>query len=191
MLSAENITIERGASALVCDVTFTVSGGDCIWVRGANGIGKTSLLRTLAGLSLPSLGTVRRTKPCAFLGHNDSLKPDMNVREMINFWRQIYGSGDVDAAMRNAGIHEQAAVKCENLSAGQKRRASFARLLLCQAPLWILDEPAAPLDAPGRALINTLMDRHISAGGAVIIASHRAPEKIGGRTRILSLKAPQ
>jgi len=184
-LTAEKLTCVRGERTLFEGLSFRVSAGQALAVEGANGAGKTSLLRLIAGFLAPAAGRLivktvagesddaeERGKAIGWLGHQDGLKPQLTVREQLDFFAQLYrGSADADLLER-VGLARQADLPCRYLSAGQRRRLALARLLASGRPLWLLDEPFAALDVAGQDLVARLMALHCGAGGMVIAATH-------------------
>lgn len=161
------------------DLAFTVGSGGFLAVTGANGSGKSSLLRILAGLLRPAGGgfTIagrQNDEPVVhYLGHVDALKPTLTLRETLALWAALYGAGgDPAAAAGHVGLDHALGLPVGVLSAGQRRRAGLARLLIAPRPLWLLDEPASALDRDGEALLASLLAQHRSAGGIVIAALH-------------------
>jgi heme exporter protein A len=184
-LTAEKLACARGERRLFDGLSFTVRAGQALAVEGANGAGKTSLLRLLAGFLTPVSGRVvvkdaegettdaeLRGKRVGWLGHHDGLKPQLTVREQLDFYAALYGAPADAAVLDQVGLSRQADLPCRYLSAGQRRRLALARLLVSQRPLWLLDEPFAALDAAGQALVAQLMARHCGQGGIVIAATH-------------------
>ena len=149
---------------------------------GPNGAGKSSLLRILAGLLRPQTGSLHFDGPgedsfAHYLGHADALKPGLTLRETLHFWAMLYGAGELDeiaAAAEIVGLGHALDLPTGVLSAGQRRRAGLARLLVAPRPLWLLDEPAASLDSDGEALVAQLMRDHVDAGGLIVAATHQA-----------------
>ena len=184
-LTAEKLTCTRGERTLFEQLSFRVSAGQALAVEGANGAGKTSLLRILAGFLSQAGGRIllkteqtesddaeERGKLVGWLGHQDGLKPQLTVREQFTFFASLY-RGDTDpAVLAQVGLQRQADLPCRYLSAGQRRRLALARLLASKRPLWLLDEPFAALDAAGQALVAHLMARHCGEGGIIIAATH-------------------
>jgi len=177
-LSLDSITVQRGGHDLISDLSLTLSGPKLLWVAGGNGIGKTSLLRTCAGLSRPAAGTVswmiadsQSTAPdvIAFLPSDSYAKAGMTALEEAKFW---------GASLDSTNLGPHALTGTEKLSTGQKKRLSFAKLIAEEKPIWILDEPLAGLDADGRELIAQHLNAHVKSGGLAIVASH-APIPIG------------
>jgi heme exporter protein A len=184
-LTAENLACARGDRTLFEGLNFRVTAGQALAVEGANGVGKTSLLRLIAGYLAPVTGRIvvkiegrenddaeERGKSIGWLGHQDGLKPQLSVREQLDFFSSLYGRKADGAVLKQVGLARQADLPCRYLSAGQKRRLGLARLLAGKRPLWLLDEPFAALDAAGQALVAHLMARHCGDGGIIIAATH-------------------
>ncbi|MCB2115534.1 MAG: heme ABC exporter ATP-binding protein CcmA [Rhodobacteraceae bacterium] len=173
LLTTERLAIARGGLRILEGLSLAVAPGQALVLRGPNGIGKTTLLRTLAGLQPPALGAV--TLPpegAAYAGHADGLKATLTVTENLRFWAAVYGQTDIGAAiaaMNLAGLTDRPA---QNLSAGQKRRLGLARLLVTGRRLWLLDEPTVSLDAASVALFAEAVRTHLAAGGAALMATH-------------------
>lgn len=168
----DNVSIERGGKSLISDLSLELSGPRLLWVVGGNGIGKTSLLRTCAGLSRSSGGTVqwsiddeRVNAPdiVSFLPSDSYAKPGLLADEDAAFW---------NADLETAYISRHGRTLTQNLSTGQAKRLSFAKLLAHEKPIWILDEPLAGLDDDGRDLIARHLQTHVNSGGLALVASH-------------------
>ena len=184
-LTAEKLTCVRGERRLFDSLNFRVRAGQALAVEGANGAGKTSLLRLIAGFLAPASGRLvvkisdresddaeERGKLVGWLGHQDGLKPQLTVAEQLDFFAALY-RGKADAAvLEQVGLARQADLPCRYLSAGQRRRLALARLLVSRRPLWLLDEPFAALDTSGQALVAHLMALHCGEGGIIIAATH-------------------
>ena len=185
-LTAENLACARGDRTLFGGLSFHVSAGQALAVEGANGAGKTSLLRLIAGFLAPRAGRLllksgagesedaeERGRAVGWLGHQDGLKPQLTVIEQLAFFARLYrGDGDASAVLNEVGLTRQKDFPCRFLSAGQRRRLALARLVLAMRPLWLLDEPFAALDSDGQALMTRLMGRHCAGGGILISATH-------------------
>lgn len=168
------------------DVSLRVNAGELLTVEGANGAGKTSLLRLLAGFLKPEAGNIRlnngdvaitdaeeRGKFIGWLGHHDAVKPQLTVAENLRFFADLYGAREtVAAALESVGLARAAALPGQYLSAGQKKRLALARLSVVARPLWLLDEPLAALDEAGRKLAAALIAAHCAKGGIAIAATH-------------------
>jgi heme exporter protein A len=198
MLDAAELECERGTRTLFRNVSFTVIAGELLRVAGANGSGKTSLLRILCGLAAPSAGEVRwKGEPIAtlredyarelvYIGHAPAVKDDLTPRENLAIACRLSGRAVPDAqlgeALERLRVPE---LPVRKLSQGQRRRAALARLLVSEAPLWLLDEPYSALDVQGVAALNERIGRHTAAGGAVVYTTH---QEAGIRsTRVIDL----
>ncbi|MEI7790020.1 MAG: heme ABC exporter ATP-binding protein CcmA [Alphaproteobacteria bacterium] len=184
-LTAERLACARGDRKLFENLSFRVRAGQALAVEGANGSGKTSLLRLIAGFLPPAAGRLivqdasgdsddaeERGKKIGWLGHHDGLKPQLTVQEQLTFWAALYRGTVNTGALAQVGLARQADLPCRYLSAGQKRRLALARLLMSNRPLWLLDEPFAALDTAGQALMAQLMALHCGQGGIIIAATH-------------------
>jgi heme exporter protein A len=184
-LTAEKLACARGERRLFDGLSFRVKAGQALAVEGANGAGKTSLLRLIAGFLAPAGGRIlvktaagesddaeERGRLVGWLGHLDGLKPQLTVREQLVFYARLYGRPLDDAVLDRVGLARQAELPCRYLSAGQRRRLALARLLVSRRSLWLLDEPFAALDTSGQALVAQLMARHCGEGGIIIAATH-------------------
>ncbi len=200
-LKVENLSITRGNNLLFENFSLTVEPCNLLWVCGDNGIGKTSLLKCLAGLLRPTAGSVLwddrppvtvQYRNVAYQGHQDCLKSTLTVQENLLYWRACYGStANIADMLERFNLSQLSTSKAVSLSAGQARRLSLARLQIKSAPLWILDEPGACMDKTGTTLINTLIGEQLKVGGAVIVASHGEPENLHTQTRILRFSGAQ
>jgi heme exporter protein A len=184
-LTAANLACARGDRTLFDGLNFRVSAGQALAVEGPNGAGKTSLLRMIAGFLAPAAGRIvvksdgrenddaeERGKSVGWLGHLDGLKPQLSVREQLDFFSSLYGRKTDSTVLEQVGLARQADLPCRYLSAGQRRRLGLARLLASARPLWLLDEPFAALDVSGQQLVAHLMARHCGDGGIIIAATH-------------------
>jgi heme exporter protein A len=199
-LTVNDLAVSRGSNRLIDGLSISIAPGDIVWVSGHNGSGKTSLLKSLAGLIRPDSGQISwiptdantHRNHIAFQGHNDGHKPNLTVAENLEFWRDVLGTElDTDVILNNVELTDLKTLKAKNLSAGQSRRLAFARLLVSDAPLWILDEPTAALDKSGRDLLYRLLEHHLAKSGSAILASHAKPGRIGKNARHLTLKASE
>lgn len=210
MISVSTLTVSRGERVLFRDLSFDLAPGEALALTGANGAGKTTLLRTLAGFVRPDAGTVRfsgegpaeettaasadkteagETAPSGrgawihWLGHLDGLKGARRARDELTFHARWAGA-DADgiaAAIDVLALAPLLDLEVRKLSAGQRRRLAFARLVAAPRPLWLLDEPFAPLDARWRAALGLLMQAHLDKGGGLIAAVHD-PLPVAART---------
>ena len=186
-LEVRGLSIVRGGRALIAGFDLALAAGEAVALTGANGSGKTSLLRAVAGLLRPAAGVVAfhgaqgaldpdeaRTGALHLLGHHDGLRLGRTAGEELAFWARWQGGGaaDLDRAVRAFDLAALLPLEVRRLSAGQRRRVSLARLLAAPRPLWLLDEPLAPLDAPMRARFGGLLADHLAGGGLVLAAVH-------------------
>jgi heme exporter protein A len=184
-LVGSNLRCVRGNRAVFSELGLEVLAGEALAVTGANGTGKSSLLRLLAGLVRLAEGRIALeggnadltvAEQAHYLGHLDPLKPSLSVAENLQFWNDFLGSSATATAgapaLAAVGLGELAALPAAYLSAGQRRRLSLARLVSVHRPVWLLDEPTSVLDAKGRALLTDLMRDHLASGGIIVAASH-------------------
>jgi heme exporter protein A len=172
---------------------FEASSGEALAIIGANGSGKTSLLRMIAGLLAIADGSIgleggetELTLPeqAHYLGHRDALKPALSVIENLAFWRDFLGGEPSEDGLKQSlsavGLDHAVHLPAAYLSAGQRRRLSVARLLTVRRPIWLLDEPTNALDVAGQSLFAGLMTDHLVRGGLIVAATH-APLGIAAR----------
>ena len=190
MLEARDLEATRGGATLFRGLAFTLRPGALLRVSGANGSGKTSLLRVLCGLSQPNAGQVRWNgesiralgeeyrKQLAYVGHANALKDDLTVTENLEAICALAGldaaPARVQAAIGQFGLAGRERLPVKLLSQGQRRRAALARLALSEAaPLWILDEPFAALDADAVERVQSAAGEHLSRGGMIVLTTHQ------------------
>lgn len=175
MISVTDLTLERYFEPVFLPVSFSLQAGDLMLVTGDNGCGKTTLIRILAGVLQPSQGRIEWSDGGrVYVGHMLAVKDDLTVTENINFMRRFIGSGAASTAeiVERVGLRRVAEQPARTLSAGQRKRTALARLLLDDAPLWLLDEPYSNLDRQGMAMLDTLLHAHLERGGACALATH-------------------
>lgn len=201
-LEARGLECIKGERLLFRGLELSLAGGRLLQVEGANGSGKTSLLRILAGLARPTAGQVlwngldideHRAHYHArmlYLGHLNGIKSELTAEENLRFALRLSRrpSGlSVDEALERVGLYEQAELPARVLSMGQRRRVALARLLLVKAPLWILDEPLNGLDRQGTALVAELLAEHVARGGMAIVSTH-LPLALAGQVPVDHLR---
>jgi heme exporter protein A len=179
-VEARDLACRRGGRLVFAGLSFRLRAGEGLAVTGPNGSGKSSLLRLLAGLLRAEAGELRiagagEEAVVHYFGHAEGLKPALTLAETLQGWAALYG-GDRRAVGRAAeavGLGHALPLPVGVLSAGQRRRAGLARLLIAPRPFWLLDEPTAALDSGGEAMLGRLMEEHLAAGGLIIAATHQ------------------
>ena len=188
-LAVDGLACERGGRLLFAEFSLVLEPGQGLTLTGANGAGKTSLLRILAGLLPPAAGTIALTGGDAeamlpeqshFIGPREALKAPLTAAEHVIFWGHLFGdaaaradpAGFAGRVLERAGLAGLAATPAGHLSSGQRRRLALARLDAGARPLWLLDEPFNALDARARDHITARLDAHLAAGGIAIVATH-------------------
>ena len=180
-LSAADLACRRGDRLLFARLSFALESGAALQLAGSNGIGKSSLIRILAGLHAPFAGSVNREGAIALLDERPALDPHLPLGRALGFWQGIDGAANNDAT--RLGLSDLMDVPVRYLSTGQKKRAALTRLIGQKAPIWLLDEPLNGLDTKGVALVEELAAEHCRAGGIAVIASHQ-PFALPGMQRI-------
>jgi len=179
VLILQRVAQSRGGRPLFDGVDLALHPGQLLWVQGANGSGKTSLLRLICGLSAPRAGRVHVAQALLYIGHRPGLKDVLSVIEQLRSSAALAGrpcsEGEALAALAPVGLDEAAGLRLAQLSEGQRRRAALAQLWLPRAPrLWVLDEPLAALDTAMADRLAQRLDRHADEGGSVVFTSHQA-----------------
>jgi heme exporter protein A len=169
LLSLKDVTLRRGGRLLFERLSLTLEAGEALQLRGPNGSGKSSLLRLAAGLLRAEHGTVECSTP-ALADENLALDRELSLRTALGLWAPYAA---VDRALDIMGIADLAKIPVRFLSTGQARKASLARLLASEAPLWLLDEPVNGLDVDGSERLAQAIESHRRNGGTVVAASHQ------------------
>lgn len=187
-LQVTDLTLSRGERTLFRDLSLHLRAGEAVALTGANGAGKTSLLRAVAGFIRPDQGGVSfedaagdiiepdmaRGRDLHLLGHLDGLKGHRTARDELAFQTRWLGGADADVAEAadRLGLEPLLDLEVRRLSAGQRRRLALARLIAAPRSLWLLDEPLSPLDARWRQAAGELMQAHLDGGGMILAAVH-------------------
>jgi len=189
LLVAENLVLSRGGRTVIDGLSLRLGDGEALLLTGANGTGKTTLLRALAGFLSPAAGEIRIENEnddrelgelCHFVGHLDGIKPHLTVAENLDFWAAFLdcdasqNDGDrLAGALNKFELAALADIPAGYLSAGQKRRLALSRLAAAHRPLWLLDEPTVSLDTASVALLVDAVNAHRADGGITIAATHQ------------------
>lgn len=201
LLSATELRLYRGERCLFEDLGFALGPGEMLLVEGANGSGKTSLLRAIAGLLPLDAGAVywrgqptlqNRQALCdemSWLSHRLGLKYDLTLVENLRFDARLRGTAwnKSDEVLTRLGLTGLERLPLRALSAGQQRRVALARLLLSASRLWLMDEPFTNLDTAGQSLVRDIIERKLKSGGLCVVATHHAIE-ISAPTRRIRLR---
>ena len=182
-LHANDVSLERGGRLIIQNLSFSVSSGHALVLKGANGAGKTSLLRAVAGFLPLSGGALELDggdpeadigSQAHFIGHQNANKSSMTVFENLEFWCGFNGgaANRIGAALDAFDLQRLAQISASYLSAGQRRRLGLARLLVAERPLWLLDEPTTALDAASQSALIGVCNDHLAGGGLIVAATH-------------------
>ncbi len=187
-LSLENLCINRASNQIIDGFACSLANGEALVITGPNGVGKSTLLRAIAGLLAISFGTIHLEldtgetldgqyvrEYCHYLGHKNGLKPSLTAAENLRFWQQFCGNPVFSSgkALDKVGLNHVLDTPIGYLSAGQKRRVAIARLLVARKPIWILDEPTTGLDDNSAKLFSDIANGHCKSGGILIAATHQ------------------
>jgi heme exporter protein A len=188
MLEVTNLGCVRGHRVLFSDINFAIKPGTLLQLRGANGSGKTSLLRIVCGLMAPETGVVRwegakirsvgeeYSRSLAYLGHRNGIKEELSSLENLHISAGLAGFDlsreKAQEALKQVGLSGRENLPVRFLSEGQRRRSALARLVACTTKFWVLDEVLASLDTAAVQLVESLIEGHLSNGGLAIVATH-------------------
>jgi len=199
LLSANDLCLVRGDRCLFRSLNFALNPGELMFVGGANGSGKTSLLRGIAGLLDFATGHVtwdgRKIlddyqlfrSEVVWLSHRVGFKDELNLIENLQFESALRASSMDKSApvIERLGLARLTDLPFRYLSAGQQRRVALARMLLAKARLWLMDEPFTNLDKAGQGLVAELIAEHVGSGGLCIAASHQTVEIAAPTIRVM------
>ena len=172
-LTAQGIACRRGDRLLFRGLSFAMQSGEALHLTGANGTGKTTLIRVLAGLTTPYAGEVTRAGALGLLDERPALDPDLPLGKALAFWHRIDGCSDPSGALAVLGLEPLLEVPVRYLSTGQRKRAGLAALMGRGVPIWLLDEPLSGLDMAAIEQVTALIQAHVDEGGIALIASHQ------------------
>ena len=200
LLRGQELAVWRGERCLFEQLSFALGAAQLALLVGANGSGKTTLLRILAGLALPTAGSVtwkevavtelaaEERAEVAYRGHLEALKRDLTVAENLEFHTALWGREPAfEGLLEELKLDKVAHMRARYLSAGQRRRVALAMLKLSGAKLWLLDEPTTNLDSEGRALLVEWTRRHLAEGGLAVVATHQPDEFAAPGTLVIEL----
>lgn len=186
MFTCENLAVKRNNKLIVSRLGFSLLDGACLIIKGHNGSGKTSVLKTLATIIKPQIGKTYlnsfdiedvKDEYCylvEYIGHEETLDEELSIIENLSLWAEIYNTNMiVPAAIRTFGLEEIADSQIKNLSQGTKRKVLFSKLLLSHAHIWLLDEPLVNLDNLGVETLHSIIAAKCSQGGIVIISTNQ------------------
>ena len=170
---------------LFSGLELALASGEALQVSGANGVGKSSLIRILAGLLSPFQGSIERAGSIGLIDERHALDPEAPLGCALWFWTEIDDAGlqALESCCDRLGLTELLDVPVRYLSTGQKKRAALVRLLAQKADIWLLDEPLNGLDSDGTSLVEALIADHCASGGIALAASHQ-PITLPGAQRI-------
>ena len=172
-LTVTDLAVAKAGLPLLEGMSFSVPAGAALLLRGPNGIGKTTLLRTVAGLQPAFSGRiVAPDDGLAYAAHADGVKSVLTVEENLAFWSGVYGTNLIYRAKVSMDLVSLADRPARALSAGQRRRLGLARLLVTGRALWLMDEPTVSLDAASIARLAEVLRAHLGEGGSALIATH-------------------
>jgi heme exporter protein A len=200
VLEVSSLSCARGDRTLFRDLSFSVNPGEILHLKGPNGVGKTTLLRCLAGLGLAQSGEIRWQgdilaqagdrygASLGFVGHKDGIHGELTPAENLAYAASLHGDADtanIDDTLGTLGLSHCRHLPTKLLSQGQKRRLALARLLVCRYRLWLLDEPFTALDVESRAQLESFFKDHLARGGMIMMTSHHALENTTAKELVL------
>ena len=172
-ISVKSLSVSRGGINLLEGLNIELNSGQAGILHGPNGVGKTTLLRALAGLQPIESGKIEYSiDDVCYSGHADGVKPTLTVRENLEFWADIFGHHSISEAAEQFMISDFLDLKVGTLSAGQKRRVGLSRLGLTGRSIWLLDEPTVSLDQTSVSIFENIIKDHLLKNGCALIATH-------------------
>jgi len=176
-LSLDNVAVMRGNRLLLCGLSVAARAGDVIWIRGANGCGKSSLLRLVAGLLTVTSGTIHSEGRMALADENMALDANVTLEAALRFWAELDGASAEarHAALTDMDLQNLVHIPVRFLSTGQRKRASIARVLASNADIWLMDEPYNGLDSASCTRLDQAIIARVASGGIVLVAAHQPP----------------
>ena len=176
-LSLDNVAVTRGNRLLLCGLSVAARAGDVIWIRGANGCGKSSLLRLVAGLLTVTSGTIHSEGRMALADENMALDANVTLEAALRFWADLDGASAEarHAALTDMDLQNLVHIPVRFLSTGQRKRASIARVLASNADIWLMDEPYNGLDSASCTRLDQAIIARVASGGIVLVAAHQPP----------------
>ena len=203
MLELINLDCVRGGRPLFRNLNVSIPDGTLLQVEGANGSGKTSLLRIICGLMSPESGEVRwngasikslaeeYSQTLAYLGHRNGIKEELTPLENLKISNSVAGNKlkteEARVALKLLGLESRQNLPLRYLSEGQRRRAALARIITGAAKLWVLDEVLAALDTAAVGVVKTVIERHLENGGTAVVATHHDLQISAGSFQRLEL----
>lgn len=201
-LKVKNLTCYRNNQLLFNNLNLTLSPSNVLFLQGENGSGKTSLLRILCGFRLPDEGEVTWGQQPAlsnteyfqnisYIGHKNGIKDELTAEENLDLMRSMATASEIktEKVLKQIGLFKHADVLSRQLSAGQKRKLALARLMMTNNSFWILDEPFTSIDSSSVGFFESLIKKHITRGGMLIVTSHHDIDLSGLNVQTLSLTA--
>lgn len=186
MLSVNKLSCQRGYNLLFENLSFELNSGEVLRISGQNGSGKTSLLKIIAGLNTPELGSIEFDQnqsnsetyqiETLYLGHYAALSSELSCIENLEYLTNLNTeilSPNFHDALKKIGLENYEHEPAGNLSAGQKRRIALSLLFISQSKLWLLDEPFTALDSDGIKIIENQIEKHCANGGLCILTTHQ------------------
>jgi heme exporter protein A len=167
----------RGNRLLLCGLSVAARAGDVIWIRGANGCGKSSLLRLVAGLLTVTSGTIHSEGRMALADENMALDANVTLEAALRFWADLDGASAEarHASLTDMDLQNLVHIPVRFLSTGQRKRASIARVLASNADIWLMDEPYNGLDSASCTRLDQAIIARVASGGIVLVAAHQPP----------------